>query len=213
MTDIIAILPAPVLWAAAQFALKPGTVRLYDDPKPIQSIHVRRTSKTEAFIESTDGHRAFRCRITLVSAYNQYSAENHLCVYLDDKLDSLLLDAEAFRSKGKLGQSVSAVITEKTVDVVKEGKGTVESRVIKQGEGTFPNIPELWPDPTTGLRAGEAAFNPKYIAEFCKVAQDLTSGGAVRFSFGAGKTNPATLTAETEHYKLEYLVMPTLLRD
>jgi hypothetical protein len=218
---IVALVPAQILWAAAQFASA-------DDCKEVlthiclRTVPVRGGTESPAVeITSTDGHRLFRAAIPSTDHFFGYS----------DTIDNekgFKLKAKPLRKRvayahyalirksgivefigGKKARTADTLPTESLISVNASSHPWEDS--------TFPHTGNLWPD-RFGLNTERPiAFNASYLADFCNVVSKLSLNGTVKMERNSNNT-PAVLSCDCDIFSvencvtLEYLIMPVVIR-
>jgi hypothetical protein len=193
-----AILPAPILWAAAQFASK-------DQGKPaLTNIQIQRNENSTVTVRSTNGHQAFR--ITL-PAEHAYSSAAEIKVPSADwsKPGKLLTAAEWIHLK-----------TDGTAAAVSFQGQTVELRTFNPDPyaAQFPPLDSVWPTEYPCEPGQVMAFNANYLTTFATVAAKLSPAGLIRLETSEAH-RPAQLSADFRETgaKLEFLLMPVEIQD
>jgi hypothetical protein len=202
----IACLPAQVLYVAAQFASRDET------KQALQLISVRRTGE-QITIESTDGHRAFRFRL---------SAGEHW--YLER--EQLLLNAASFRKR--IAHGHWALVSDRGVAEVLGGRiskggkfppaDLIEARPWKHAADcyAYPQLDQLWPDKFKNAAGGAIAWNASYLGQFLAEVSRYSHNGVVRMECNS-PTTPLVFSSSCElpaleGCELEYLLMPVQIR-
>jgi len=193
-----AILPAPILWAAAQFASK-------DQAKPgLHNIQVQLNENGTVTTRSTNGHQAFR--ITLPTEY-AYSSAAEIKVPAADwvKPGKLLTSAEWCHLK-----------TDGTAAAVTFAGQVAELRSFTPDPyaAQFPPLDSVWPTEYPCEPGQIMAFNGTYLAAFATVAAKLSAAGLIRLETSEANA-AAQLTADFRKTgaTLEFLLMPVQIRD
>jgi hypothetical protein len=204
----LAILPAPILYIAAQFASK-------DEAKQVlQCINVRTSTDGNITIESTDGHRAFRFTIPCGDLWHTFAR--------DIKLNSATL-------RKRISYAHFAVVKNSGVidflgGKISKGKDHppttfIESRLYEHAGSafTFPSIDSIWPDKFNNQPQAPIAFNASYLASFLDEVTRYSYNGVVKMETNA-PSNPLVFTCKPDLHGLtdclmEYLLMPVQLRD
>ena len=193
----LAVLPAQMLYVAAQFASKNPVKRAQC------YINIRKDCNTIT-IASTDGHRLFRVRIPAETAY-----------FLDGEL---MLPPAAF--KKRVAKADYAIITNQgTAELRSTVAGLIQSVPCSTGcDSPFPEVDRLIPDTFTGNPGAPIAFNADYLATFLKEVARFCDNGCVTMQFNAHPT-PLLFTGETTlegtgmRVTMEYLLMPVQIRN
>jgi hypothetical protein len=207
---IVALVPAQLLWAAAQFASTDECKEL------LTTICINtKVADSDHFLEiaSTDGHRLFRA----VVPYSE-----HFFAYSD------LIDKEkGFKILAKpLKKAVSyvkyAVIRKSGQVEFMGGKKSstdllcsVNANAREWQDATYPNYNQLMPERFGIDTEKPIAFNASYLSDFCKVVSKLSPNGTVKMQRNSHNT-PAVFDCDycliDETIKLECLIMPVVIR-
>lgn len=193
------ILPAPIAWAAAQFASK-------DTAKgALVYIQIQRNDNGTVTVRSLDGYRAFR-------------------VILPDNLafstaDEFLIPAAEFAKPGKLLTAEWLHFrNDGTAAAISPSGAIVELRQWTRDNHppTFPNVDQVWPDSwqyhcEPGAIMGA---NGSYLATIANVAHKLSANGVLTIET-ANHNAPMNFTAEYRDTdaRLEFLLMSVQLRS
>ena len=191
-----AILPAPILWAAAQFASK-------DQYKEaILSIQVTRNENETVTLRSCNGHTAFRINLSAEFAHSS-SAEIRVIASDWIKPGKLLTSAEWIHLK-----------TDGTAAAIAHDGKIAELRAWRAGVYEFPNLDRVWPTNYQCEPGQIMALNGAYLAAIATVAAKLSPTGIIALETSEANT-PAQLTADFRDSgaKLEFLLMPVQLRN
>ena len=193
-----AILPAPILWAAAQFASR-------DQAKaPLLNIQIQRNENGTVTVRSCNGHQGFR--ITLPAEY-AYSNAAEIKVPAADwsKPGKLLTAAEWIHLK-----------TDGIAPAVSFIGQIVELRRFNPDPyaAEFPRLDNAWPTEYPCEPGQVMAFNGNYLAAFGTVAAKLSPNAIIKLETNEAHT-PAQLTADYRETgaKLEFLLMPVQIRN
>lgn len=195
-------LPAQVLLAAAQFAST-------DDAKPTLNVISVEVTPEAVTLRSTDGHRAFRCRIPA-----------GVCI-VSDGAESFEISAAALRKSA--ARAGYAVITEATTTLLSHKREILELRPTSvQSAGSFPNLDQVWPDSYSFDSGRPLGFNAGYLKSIAGVCEKLAINGCLALSFNAASC-ATQITAEADVYAahsreehrltLEFLLMPVMMRS
>ena len=208
---VIALVPAQLLWAAAQFAST-------DKCKELLTTICINTKDFDSGcyleIASTDGHRLFKAVIPYSEHFFAYSD-------LIDKEKGFMVFAKPLKKAVSYAQY--AVIRKSgQVEFMGGKKSTtdflcsVNASAREWQDATYPNYNQLIPK-SFGINTEKPiAFNAGYLSDFCKVVSKLSPNGTVKMQRNSHNT-PAVfdcdycLIDETS-IKLECLVMPVLIR-
>lgn len=192
-----AILPAPILWAAAQFASK-------DQVKPaLHNIQVQLNETGTVTVRSTNGHQALR--IALPAEY-AHSTATEIKVPAADwvKPGKLLTSAEWCHLK-----------TDGTAAAVTFAGQVAELRSFTPDPyaAEFPPLDNCWPTEYPCEPGQIMAFNGAYLATFATVAAKLSPAGLISLETNEANT-AAQLTAQFRETgaTLEFLLMPVQIR-
>ena len=193
-----AILPAPILWAAAQFASKD------QNKAALCQIQLTRSNAGAVTVRSCDGHRAFR--VTLPAEMAHATA------------DELLIPAGEWSKPGKLLTAAEwlCLRTDGTAAALSHAGQPVELRSYQPDAYApqFPNIDQIWPDSFHCEPGTIMGANAAYLGSFCTVASKLSPNGCITL-----ETNDHTTAAQlTANYRdtdflLQFLLMPVQLRS
>lgn len=195
-SSTLAVLPAQMLYVAAQFASK-------DHAKEgLTYINVRKSGDTIT-IASTDGHRLFRVRIPAENAY-----------FLEREL---MLSPMTF--KKRITKAAYTFITDQgmaeTRGVI---PGLIQSVPCPSGcDFSFPEYERLIPDTYSGNADAPIAFSANYLAAFLKEVARFCDNGTVKMQFNM-PTTPLLFTGESTldgsgiQVTMEYLLMPICIR-
>ena len=193
-----AILPAPILWAAAQFASK--------DQAKAALCQIQLTSNEDGTVtvRTTNGHQAFR--ITLTAEY-AYSSAAEIKVPAADwaKPGKLLTSAEWCHLKT---DGTAAAVT--FMGQVAELRSFTPDPYAPE----FPPLDNVWPTDYCCEPGQVMAFNGNYLAAFATVAAKLSPSAIIKLETSEANT-PAQLSADFRETgaTLEFLLMPVQLRD
>ena len=210
-SKIIGCLPYQLLHIASHFASKDEAKQL------LQIIHVRLENGLIR-IASTDGHRLFRFEFKS-NEKNFYLDDGAQGMSIDDVIE-LKLDARAFKKSNLKAEKViihnngfSQVFNKKHRFGIDPFNPVFWKSSI---EGTYPHIDQLIPDSFTNEPGKAIALNASYLADFCKVVTKASNGVIKMFS--NTPTTPMIFEAACnieglEDNKIQYLLMPVMLRD
>lgn len=193
-TTTLAILPAQLLYVAAQFASKDAA------KQALQYINVRKADDTIT-IAATDGHRLFRVRIPAAKAW-----------YLDREL---MINSAAF--KKRVAKSETVIITNHGI-AEHRNPALIQSVPCSTGcDFTYPEYDRLIPDSFTNNPQKPIAFNADYLAAFLKEVARYCLNGTVKMQFNSATTpliftSTHRLAVANVDVELEYLLMPVLTR-
>lgn len=193
-----AILPAPVLWAAAQFASK-------DQAKaPLLNIQIQRNESGSVTVRSTNGHQAFRITLPAEHAYSN-AAEIKVPAADWSKPGKLLTAAEWCHLK-----------TDGTAAAVSFIGQIAELRSFTPDPyaAEFPRLDNVWPTEYPCEPGQIMAFNGNYLAAFGTVAAKLSPNAIIKLETNEAHT-PVQLTANYRETgaTLEFLLMPVQIRN
>ena len=215
---IVALVPAQILWAAAQFASTDECKELLTNVC-LRTVALKDGPAVE--ITSTDGHRLFRAVIPSTEHFFGYS----------DTIDN----EKGFKLKAKpLKKRVAyahyALIRKsgvvefiggkkrKTADTLPtDNLSSVHASSHPYDEAIFPHTGNLWPDRFGRDTDKAIAFNASYLSDFCNVVSKLSLNGTVKMERNSNNT-PAVLTCDCDVFSvedcvtLEYLIMPVVIR-
>jgi len=197
-TDCAAILPYWPIWAAAQFAS-------VDEAKELlQFVHIWQDGEVIQ-IESTDGFRAFRYRISTQA--NAVEGIPHLWRLPQQ---GLLLRAKPLQKAvtyAKLliiTQDMRAVfhggkkhVLDELSSINLSGHCNIHSASDCGQVGRYPSINNLWPSSFTNQPNERWAFTTRYLREWGLVAEKL-SPNAVTSMEGNGARDPFVLRCDYE---------------
>jgi len=208
---VIALVPAQLLWSAAQFASTDECKEL------LTTICINtKVSDSDSYLEiaSTDGHRLFRA----VVPYSE-----HFFAYPDliDKEKGFKVLAKPL--KKTVGYAQYAIIRKSgQVEFMGGKKSTtdllcsVNASAREWQDATYPNYNQLIPE-SFGINTEKPiAFDAGYLSDFCKVVSKLSPNGIVKMQRNSENTPVVfdcdyCLIDETS-IKLECLIMPVLIR-
>ena len=202
-----AILPAQMLYVAAQFAsINPAK-------QTLTGILVRPVKGGGVSIDSTDGIRAFS-------------------VTCSDPIwhcdTPLLLNAKSFAKRIGYAKTVNIEVSEDLASVFGGKNNIIE--VIQaapwrwQSEGfkgdpaaQYPDIDRLWPEKFNNSPGQPVGFNARLMADLLKQVERYSWNGVARMELN-GATNPLILTSSVFDYglnnvKMRYLLCPVQIRD
>jgi DNA polymerase III sliding clamp (beta) subunit (PCNA family) len=207
----IALVPAQLLWAAAQFASTDECKELLTTICINTKVH---DSDCYLEIASTDGHRLFK----VVVPYSE-----HFFAYSDliDKEKGFKIFAKPL--KKAVSHAQYAVIRKSGQVEFMGGKKSatdllcsVNANAREWQDATYPNYNQLIPASFGANSEKPIAFNAGYLSDFCKVVSKLSPNGTVKMQRNSDNT-PAVfdcdycLIDETS-VKLECLIMPVVIR-
>ena len=202
-----AILPAQMLYVAAQFAsVNPPKLRL-------TGVLVRPAKDGGIRIDSSDGIRAFS-------------------VTCSDPIwhcdTPLLLNAKSFAKRIGYAKTVNI---EADGDIASVFGGRNDAINLMQGipwrlrlDGfkgdpiaQYPDIDSLWPNSFSNSPARPVGFNARSMADFLKQVERYSWNGVVRMELN-GATNPLVLTSTAVDYglnnvEMRYLLCPVQIRN
>jgi hypothetical protein len=214
-TGTIAVLPPCLLWAASMAASS-------DTNKGVLcSIDVRRTEDGNIRITSTDGHRLFRVVIP----------QSEQFFIAADQVAPFRLNPKAF-SKAPTKKAVTVSIEASGLAQFHDTLGrpvdagawqaVTEANAVGQD---FPRVDQLIPadDQLTCDPGKPVAFNPRYVGDFCKVAEKLSRNCVIQFLTAKSANSPCIIRAELDGAMLliekdppivvmDYLIMPVQIR-
>lgn len=207
----IALVPAQLLWAAAQFASTDECKKLLTTICINTKVH---DSDCYLEIASTDGHRLFK----VVVPYSE-----HFFAYSDliDKEKGFKIFAKPLKKAVSYAQY--AVIRKSGQVEFMGGKKSatdllcsVNANAREWQDATYPNYNQLIPASFGANSEKPITFNAGYLSDFCKVVSKLSPNGTVKMQRNSDNT-PAVfdcdycLIDETS-VKLECLIMPVVIR-
>jgi DNA polymerase III sliding clamp (beta) subunit (PCNA family) len=208
---VIALVPAQLLWAAAQFASTDECKKLLTTICINTKVH---DSDCYLEIASTDGHRLFK----VVVPYSE-----HFFAYSDliDKEKGFKIFAKPL--KKAVSHAQYAVIRKSGQVEFMGGKKSatdllcsVNANAREWQDATYPNYNQLIPASFGANSEKPITFNAGYLSDFCKVVSKLSPNGTVKMQRNSDNT-PAVfdcdycLIDETS-VKLECLIMPVVIR-
>lgn len=191
-----AILPAPILWAAAQFASK-------DEGRlALTSIQIQRHDSGAVTVRSCDGHRAFRITLTIEHAHSS-AAELKVSAADWSKPGRLLTAAQWIQIK-----------TDGTAAAIAHDGSIAELRTWKENPYQFPNLDQCWPTEYDCEPGAIITTDANYLLSFATVAAELSPKAHITLETSQ-PNQPLQLTANCRDYgaKLEFLLMPVQIRD
>ena len=208
---VIALVPAQLLWAAAQFAST-------DECKELLTTICINTKvfDSDSYLEiaSTDGHRLFKAVIPYSEHFFAYSD-------LINKEKGFKISAKSLKKAVSYAQY--AIIRKSgQVEFMGGKKSTtdllcsVNASAREWQDATYPNYNQLIPKSFGTNTEKPIAFNASYLSDFCKVVSKLSPNGTVKMQRNSNNT-PAVfdcdycLIDETS-IKLECLIMPVVIR-
>lgn len=218
---IVALVPAQILWAAAQFASTDDCKGLLTNVC-LRTVVVRGDSEGPAVeITSTDGHRLFRAIIPSTEHFFGYSdtIDNEKGFKLKAKpLKKKVAYAHyALIRKSGIVEFIGGKKAKKADTLPTENLCSVHASSHPWDDATFPQTGNLWPD-RFGLHTEKAiAFNASYLADFCNVVSKLSLNGTIKMERNSSNT-PAVFTCDCEVFSveecitLECLIMPVIIR-
>ena len=211
-TGTIAVLPPCLLWAASMAASS-------DTNKGVLcSIDVRRTEDGNIRITSTDGHRLFRVVIP----------QSEQFFIAADQVAPFRLNPKAF-SKAPTKKAVTVSIEASGLAQFHDALGRpVDAgawQAVTGANAVFPAVDQLIPDDyqLTCDPGKPIAFNPRYVGDFCKVAEKLSRNCVIQFLTTKSVICPCIIRAELDGAMLliekdppivvmDYLIMPVQIR-
>ena len=225
---IVALVPAPILWAAAQFASTDPSKELLNCIC-LKTVVIKSQTKEAAAeivgpgveITSTDGHRLFRAVIP---------TSDHFFGYADQIDNEVGFKLQAKPLKKRVPYAHYALVSKSGRVELIGGKKAKSSTGLPQDNLTsiyasshpfetarFPNCAQLIPDHYGIGTEAPIAFNARYLADFCDVVSKLSSNGVVKMRRNH-KTTPAVFSCLYELFSvgfidLECLIMPVQIRD
>lgn len=208
---VIALVPAQLLWAAAQFAST-------DECRELLTTICLNTkvSDSDCYLEiaSTDGHRLFKAVVPYSEHFFAYSD-------LIDKEKGFKFFAKPLKKAVSYAQY--AVIRKSGQVEFMGGKKSatdllcsVNASAREWQDATYPNYNQIMPASFGSNSEKPISFNAGYLSDFCKVVKKLSPNGIVKMRRNSSKT-PAVfdcdyrLIDETS-IKLECLIMPVAIR-
>lgn len=193
------ILPAPIAWAAAQFASKDTT------KGALVYIQIQRNGNETVTVRSTDGHKAFRVILPNNLAYST--------------VGEILIPAAEFSKHGKLLTAQWLHFrNDGTAAAINPAGSIVELRQWTRDNypPTFPNVDQVWPDSwqyhcEPGTIMG---VNGSYLATIGTVCHKLSLNSVLTIET-ANHNAPMNFTADYRDTdaRLEFLLMPVQLRN
>ena len=208
---VVALVPARLLWAAAQFASTDGCKEL------LTTICLNtKVSGSDCYFEiaSTDGHRLFRAVIPYSEHFFAYSD-------LIDREKGFKIFAKPLKKAVSYAQY--AVVRKSGQVEFMGGKNSATDLLCSVNadargwqDASYPNYNQLIPESFGANSEEPIAFNAGYLSDFCKVVSKLSPNGTVRMQRNSSNT-PAIfdcdycLPDETA-IKLECLIMPVVTR-
>ena len=218
---IVAHVPAQLLWAAAQFASTDSCKELLTNVCIRHSIIREGEHQGPAItIASTDGHRLFRAIVPCSEWFtiNSETFDNELGFKVAAKP---LKKAVAYAQYARLRKSGSVTFVggkkrKGSEAVPSEFLSSLNASVHPWDSARYPNVDQLFPDHFGQGTEPDIAFNARYLAEWCKVVEKLSTSGVVRMKRNHPIT-PAVFECDFELFsvgviKLECLIMPVQLR-
>ena len=208
---VVALVPAKLLWAAAQFAST-------DECKELLTTICLNTKVSDSGcyfeIASTDGHRLFRAVIPYSEHFFAYSD-------LIDREKGFKIFAKPLKKAVTYAQ-YAVVRKSGQVEFIGGKKSatdllcSVNANAREWQNATYPNYNQLIPQSFGANSEKPIAFNARYLSDFCKVVDKLSLNGTVKMQRNSSNT-PAIfdcdycLIDETT-IKLECLIMPAVIR-
>lgn len=206
---VIALVPAQLLWAAAQFAST-------DECRELLTTICLNTkvSDSDCYLEiaSTDGHRLFKA----VVPYSE-----HFFAYSDsiDKEKGFKILAKPL--KKAVSYAKYAVIRKSGQVEFMGGKKSatdllcsVNANARGWQDAPYPNYNRLIPESFGANSEKPIVFKAAYLSDFCKVVSKLSPQGTVKMQRNSDNT-PAVFDCDYclidgAHIKLECLIMPVV---
>jgi hypothetical protein len=195
-----AILPAPILWAAAQFASKDQA-----KAKPLLlNIQIQRNESGTVTIRSCNGHQGFR--ITLPAEYAYCNAAEIKVPAADWSKPGKLLTAAEWCHLKTDGTAAAVSFTGQIAELRSFNPDPYAAE--------FPRLDNVWPTEYPCEPGRIMAFNANYLAGFANVAAKLSPAALIKLETNKANT-PAQLTAEYRETgaTLEFLLMPVEIRN
>ncbi len=208
---VVALVPAQLLWAAAQFASADECKEL------LTTICIStKVSDSDSYLEiaSTDGHRLLRA----VIPYSE-----HFFAYPDliDKEKGFKILAKPL--KKAVGYAQYAIIRKSGQVEFMGGKRSateflcsVNANARELQDATYPNYNQLMPKSFGTNTEKPIAFNAGYLSDFCKVVSKLSPNGTVKMQRNSENTAAVFdcdyCLIDEAIIKLEYLIMPVVIR-
>ena len=227
---IVALLPAPILWAAAQFASTDPAKELLNC-LCLKTVVIKSQTKEAGDndqyvgpgveITSTDGHRLFRAVIP---------ASDHFFGYADQINNDQGFKLQAKPLKKRIAYAHYALIAKSgrvefiggkkakgSTGLPQENLSSVFASCHPYETASFPNCAQLIPDHFGQGTESPIAFNAGYLADFCNVVSKLSSNGVVKMRRNH-RTTPAVFSCLYELFSvgfidIECLIMPVQIRD
>ena len=215
---VVALVPAQILWAAAQFAST-------DECKePLCSVCLRTVACDHGpavEITSTDAHRLFRAVIPSTEHFFGYSdtIDNEKGFKLKAKpLKKRVAYAHyALIRKSGIVEFIGGKKAKKADTLPTENLSSVYASAHPWDDAAFPQTGQLWPD-KFGLHSEKPiVFNAGFLADFCNVVSKLSPNSIVKMERNSNNT-PAVFSCDCEVFsvekciKLECLIMPVVIR-
>ena len=233
---ILATVPAPLLWAAAQFAstdetklqlttvcikryeIKPGDEHAGDDGEHVGP---------GLTIAATDGHRLFRAVVPCgpSTVWEAVAPTDYDPAGIPD--DGWLLDAAKLRKRVPYAQMAhikqSGDVTFRGGRIKKSTESLPTEFLMTQNctpwearHCTFPQVDQLMPSSYGQGQGTPIAFNPRYLKDACAVAEKLSSNTVVKLRRNHAWT-PAVWSFLYELWSVgfitvEMLIMPVQIR-
>lgn len=212
---IVALVPADLLWAAAQFAS--------DDPcKELLSTVCLRSKAEGLQITATDGRRLFDVVVPETEHFFCYREE------INNERGFKLL---AKPLKKRVGYAHYALIRKSgTVEFI-GGKKAKKAETLPTDNlcsinadchpwqsSSFPQTDQLWPTSFGQGTDRAQTFNSQYLASFCNVVTKLSPNGLVKIERNHS-TTPVVFSCSydvfsvEESVQLRCLIMPVQVRD
>lgn len=227
---IVALVPAPILWAAAQFASTDPSKELLNCIC-LKTVVIKSQTKEAGDndqyvgpgveITSTDGHRLFRAVIP---------ASDHFFGYADQIDNALGFKLQAKPLKKRVPYAHYALVSKSgRVELIGGKKAKAATGLPQENLSSvyasshpfetacFPNCAQLIPDHYGQGTETPIAFNARYLAEFCSVVDKLSSNNVVKMRRNH-RTTPAVFSCLYDLFSvgfidLECLIMPVQIRD
>jgi hypothetical protein len=198
--SVYASLPAPLLYAAAQFCKK--YVDQDSSTEPLSLINLKLDGK-QLVIRATNGTIAFRCRLDA----DQFT--------LSPGLDELQVPAEVFTKPCAKADVASfkgdAVILGTAQGITKEIRPIAWRKTVK-----FPNLDQCWPDSYSYDIGATIGLGADLLHRISGVIKKISPNGHMKFHFNTPNT-PVWIEAAAETYlceiAVEVLLMPVVIRD
>lgn len=200
-----------VLEMPAQLLLAAGTFTSQDPTKENIGVVQIVLDDTGATIRSTDGHRAFRCRIPKDLLDGDFGREPGANLELQ-------IPGAALRKAAARAQVV--IIGEQMIQLLDKNRAVLELRPSTAGAWVqFPNVDQCWPAEFSYDPGRALGFSAAYMESICSIAKRLSANGNLALHFNASHTAMA-LTAgcaithggQDVQVDLEFLLMPVQIQ-